>query len=348
MLFRHGHEPIHFNSSNVTINLGGMPHQHLVNMIIESLVPRSWEEHDHVPQQHLHEGHPWMFFSVYWGSLIIIFLVVEFLIEVCHRRHVRQHEVKDVEDFQKDDVIALPDTTYALPLACAVRQVRFPNGQPVPLWAGSITSIIVAIAQYVCVVVIYDWIDKSAPPITEHPDSTWKKNAFTVNLMKFMMIFYLSVFSASDSLQFFTIVRHTLLTEKAKEKHHEGYIPIVLLAFPLMHLICLLITAVVGVSVILAQQSVTMVITGAVGMCFVTQVDDLMWKFGSAAFGVDADLQLTYKAGDQRGFDPAIETLIRASQWFVLATMQYMYFASLITNRLPWLPNPLEWLGLSG
>mmetsp|Transcript_58779 Transcript_58779/g.102861 ORF Transcript_58779/g.102861 Transcript_58779/m.102861 type:complete len:349 (+) Transcript_58779:43-1089(+) len=348
MFLHHGsHDVPVWNGSIVTIDWGGKPHPHVVSTIASSLTTGNNEVRS------TGYDNNWIFALIFWALMLLLFLIVEYIVVSYHRKHVQEHTAEDIEMVKEEEGTELPDSIYALPLACAFGQVQFFNGTDVPVFLAATVALPSWLCQCATLVMVYDWIQKAATPITAVPDCQWKSSPFSTNATKFLMSFYLSTFSATDSEQFLRILRETLLAVLSNSGRFGSTFRVpslqaMLIVYPIAHFTSLVMTACVGICVLLSAQSVPLVVTGAVGMCFVTQVDDIMWKFVSLGLGLNADLKVKHRIGEKRGFRPQTESLFRALVWFPVAMMLYLYLDAMMTDRLPWLPNPLVPLGLSG
>lgn len=362
-----------WNGSVITVDWGGKPQPKHLELVSSSLaVERGSSTQQFAPSAPV----DWTFVLVYWSLIAIAFIVFVVL------SYYRDHKTRKLtrRGSLSKEVLAepveddLPDSTYALPLACALGLVQTPDDQNLPLWVGSILAFSVTFIQAYTVILLYDAIDLSAQPITVKGASPGHIKPFSTNQMKVFMTVFLSIFSTEESVQFLKIWRLTLLVhpyqfesqsnaktvdspfdeiplspEGPKElKWYDLPIRVWLLLFPVAQFFCLLQASAVGVCALMSEQSGLMVISDAVGICFVSQLDDLMWKFASAAFGLTADLKVKLRKGSRISFEPSTEASIRSSMWFPLALMWFLFIYAMRNNHLPVLPNPLVPLGLSG
>jgi len=384
MVFAHEVPQPFWNGSMITIEWGGKPRPNHLKLVSSSLAVTTRGSPEHALPD---PPHDWKFLLVYWGVLAIGFAVhsiIMYFKEEEEKKKTRRTSL--VTEVEGEEVTQdLPDSTYALPIACALGLVQRPNGQILPLWVASIFAFCCTAIQTYTVILFYDAIDKSARPITTMGTAEGHLKPFATNQMKLVMTVFLCLFSLEDSQQFLKVLRQTLIAHPSefhknkKSQDSEGGtvepdqlhdlhpqlrmrmsfkeqtvslvnppIRVFLLLFPAAQFFCLLQASSVGVCALMSEQSVLTVISDAVSICFVTQLDDMMWKFASAAFGLKSDLTVKLHKGSLMGFEPSTEALLRSSVWFPLALMWFFLLYGMRTNHLPEFPNPLVALGVSG
>jgi len=132
--------------------------------------------------------------------------------------------------------------------------------------------------------VVYD-VDPSASPYTTTPSAAWKTSPFTVNAMKFVMVFFLGmsvVAEAGDAYDNYIIGMGVNIEELLIHKFFVLFIP-------LFHYIITLVVILAGVSVILSCQAVPEILYNSMAILFITQVDELFWGFFERTFDIEAD-----------------------------------------------------------
>jgi hypothetical protein len=196
----------------------------------------------------------------------------------------------DLPGFGSEDAGVAPgnelhENFWALNLIASIGNARDVQGGTISPWLIFWGAIFMGMIQSVTLLTVMYDIDPAAKPYTEIPTAPWKESALTVNLMKFIMVFYLGlsvVAEAGDA--------HDNATSAWHVDEELLLIPRSFVLFiPVFHYLVTLNVIMAGTSVILSCQAVPEILACAMAILFITQVDELLWYFFQKTFDVYVD-----------------------------------------------------------
>lgn len=181
--------------------------------------------------------------------------------------------------------ITLGSNFWTLNVVSALGQAKDRQGNLLSPITVLTAAIFMGLLQiFTLCLVVYD-IDPSAIPYTVTPSSPWKTCPFTVNCMKFVMVFFLGMSVVAEAGDSYDNLVIALGVDSAKLRLHKRYV----VSMPIFHYLITMAVILAGVSVILSCQAVPDILYNSMAILFITQVDELFWNFWERIFEIDAN-----------------------------------------------------------
>lgn len=251
-----------------------------------------------------------VYFFIYWGVVFLCFVVAAMLIAHFKRVDILQqsHATMNVTHSWKclhhhpplqDLTIELPRNVWSMNLVAALDRAYFGKHWtiPIPVYAVAFVSICMGSIQIFAVYLVVHDINPDAHPVTKVASSPWVDDPWTVNAMKWVQVFFLTVAAVPEVNQARTLFLAAMMVEKTKISVSRSFL-ICLAVFQYLVDIGVIWC---GVCAVLSFQAVPDMIYSSMAILFVLNVDETLFEFFEHVLLIEADFVLTSQAARDRG-----------------------------------------------
>jgi len=144
-------------------------------------------------------------------------------------------------------------------------------------------------------------INPNASPWTTTPSASWSESGTSVNCMKFIMVLFQSLSLTTEASgaykNFLSAVYFNVEETEICSR------PTILTAIiPCFHYFVTLGSVVCGVSIVLSCQQVPSVLYNSLAILFITQMDEVMFRFCKEMCGLEVDWEIPVSDSDAQGW----------------------------------------------
>jgi hypothetical protein len=151
---------------------------------------------------------------------------------------------------------------------------------------------------------ILEGIDPHASPWTTTPSAHWVESGTSVNCMKFIMVSFLGLSVTTEASGCY---RNCVSAAQHKPEEEKDSSPInFAILVPCFHYLITLGTVLGGVAVVLSCQQTPSILYNSLAILFITQVDEVVYKYCNEMFGLKVDWVIPVPITDVSEWKPML------------------------------------------
>lgn len=251
------------------------------------------------------------FVLTYWGCMLSACAVaVSWTFYHPESRIIFAEKTSDVDDdsmvrrksswnSQGMRVRTLDADFWSLCLLSAYGRVHDGNGRKARPSLLYLIACCLGMLQLCALALVLIGINPNASPWTTTPSASWSESAKSVNCMKFIMVLFQSLSLTTEACGAYK----NFLSAVYFNAEETGSRPTILTAIiPCFHYFVTLGTVVGGVSVVLSCQQVPSVLYNSLAILFITQMDEVMFRFCKEMCGLEVDWEIPVSESEAPGW----------------------------------------------
>jgi len=237
-----------------------------------------------------------------------------------------------------DTKFDLPENIWSLAIVCAVGQASFAQCNiPMPTYlAFAVAGALGGLQSLMIFLIVHD-LDEFADPITKHADDPWIHNPWTVNVMKYLMILFLTASLVNDAHDCANALRATVQVHE-----HQLAVPRwTMRMIPLTQYCIIMGVAWGGTAVVLSCQDVLSILCNSLSITFIVNADELFYAFFEDILDLAPDLLIVVEhrpgeeAEDDERRDSKINTLEKIMVTLPMAFSLILAVTCCLTGDMP-------------
>mmetsp|Transcript_91086 Transcript_91086/g.262614 ORF Transcript_91086/g.262614 Transcript_91086/m.262614 type:complete len:473 (+) Transcript_91086:103-1521(+) len=238
--------------------------------------------------------------ALYWVAVWGAVVVIAVLMYRSARAEVTQ-EQQSLSTFVR--TTSLPHSLWSMNLIAAIGQVRVGKTLFSPRLAV-VLSLIIGFLQMTTLFLVAHDIDPSAKPVTVKPSSPWITSTWSVNLMKWLMVAFLSISMSKDASECRILLQGIMETNRSRLAVSRASLFIVCLA----QFLIIVMVVWCGVSAVLSFQAVPDILYSSMAVTFLSRVDEAVFELLHQVLNIQANFIIIH--GRTRN-EESVEELFR-------------------------------------
>lgn len=245
--------------------------------------------------------------AIYWGVVVIVFLLTVFLSVWClgHKESADDDGDADADaEDSKPPTRDLPENIWSMNLLASMGQAEIKHkwGTRVVSYKMrpalvAVISVFMSAAQVFALFCVIHDLDPDSTPITSKAASPWVHDVWTINVMKWFMVAILSINAVGEAGQCRTVVTATIETN-----WHRLRVPrCATLSVVLLQYVVLLLMLFVGISAVLSLNDVPNMIFSSMAITFITQTDELLFEMLHQVLDLEINFMIVHGLHDGTG-----------------------------------------------
>lgn len=196
------------------------------------------------------------------------------------------------QDSVPPGAIDLPDSLWSLHLVAAAGEFKFADGRDVnwPLTFATLLASFIGFIQSFTVFLIVHDLNPEASPTTTEPGAEWLHKAWTVNAMKFLMIFFVTAVLQTEAVQCVEIINAAWKVPYNQLLRPRWEV----LFIPLFQYLILIGVVWGGVAVVLSCQAVPDILYNSLAITFIVNTDELCYTLIMKLFDLQTNLMIEF------------------------------------------------------
>jgi len=174
-------------------------------------------------------------------------------------------------------------------------QVHDWRGRPARPLPWYLLSFFMGLMQLSALAFILEGINPNASPWTTTPSAHWVESGTSVNCMKFIMVSFLGLSVTTEACGAY---RNWVSAAHNVSGEEDSLISIFAVLVPCFHYLITLGTILGGVAVVLSCQQTPSILYNSLAILFITQVDEVVYKYCTEMFGLTVDWVIPAPAWD--------------------------------------------------
>mmetsp|Transcript_65027 Transcript_65027/g.179689 ORF Transcript_65027/g.179689 Transcript_65027/m.179689 type:complete len:393 (+) Transcript_65027:2-1180(+) len=226
--------------------------------------------------------------SLYWISVWSVVLFI-----ACYAYFTSNSaEVKESMAYtlsMRDMATCLPRNLWSLILVSAVGQVKVGKTVLDARWAVAL-SMVIGLMQVVTLFLVVHDINPAATPVTVVSSASWIKSCWSVNMMKWLMVSFLSIDLSKDSSESRTLLQGIMETNRRRLQLPRS----VLCSVCSLQYIIVIMVVWCGVSAVLSFQAVPDILYSSMAVTFLSRADEAVYELINQVFNIKADFVIVH------------------------------------------------------
>lgn len=252
--------------------------------------------------------HGWLdcFVVIYWGCVVLFFALMAFRMAYYPEKvHLlfsgeakssmnrspsfrRTASVRTADDGLVTRTLATD--FWSLCVLINYGQVQDWRGRPARPLPWYLLAFCMGLMQLSALAFILEGINPHASPWTTTPSAHWVRSGTSVNCMKFIMVSFLGLSVTTEASGAY---RNWVSAAQFMPEEKDSPPPTIFAVLvPCFHYLITLGTILGGVAVVLSCQQTPSILYNSLAILFITQVDEVVYKYCSEMFGLKVDWEV--------------------------------------------------------